>query len=211
MDNCKTDEDCGGGDSICCNFYDQVLMCMPESMCPGTPGGCTENTDCTVEGQVCCKFGDMAETPTCVAEGMCPKVCTTNEDCPDTQECCDLNETVVCLDIGQCPQKCFHSSSECPDGLECCDSGDGLLICISDAECPGSVSCTDASYVCKNGSGEPNGETCCEVPDLGFRCVGSAGCDNWTTCVTNEDCPTGRECCQLMDGLTCVPTGACPL
>ena len=33
----------------------------------------------------------------------------------------------------------------------------------------GSVTCTGADYVCKNSKGEANGDTCCEVPELGWR------------------------------------------
>ncbi len=211
MTNCTTDEECGGGGNVCCDFYGAAMMCMPDTICPGAQGGCVEDADCKTAGQVCCKFGDMAKTPTCMADAMCPKNCVTDDDCPSTQECCDLNTSVVCLDKGQCPQKCFHSTTECPLGQACCDSGDGLLICVNSSECPGSVLCTAPTDVCKNSQGEANGDTCCEVPELGFRCVGSAGCADWQTCATSADCPTGRECCALEAGLTCVPTGACPI
>jgi hypothetical protein len=211
MSNCIDDDDCGGSGNVCCDFFGAAKMCMPESMCPGTPGGCTTDDDCKTPGQVCCKFGDMAQTPTCMSDAMCPKDCKTDADCPSHQECCDLNDTVVCLDKGQCPEKCLHSTTECPLGQECCDAGDGLLVCVSAAECPGSITCAGPTDVCVNSRGEPNGFTCCEVPELGFRCVGSGGCDDWGACEVDADCPVGRECCELEAGLTCVPTGACPI
>lgn len=205
---CTSDADCDG--MVCCDFMGSTTMCMPAEMCPGEAGGCQTNEDCTVEGQVCCKFAEMAEAPMCMAEGMCPKDCTTDEDCPSHQECCDLNSQVVCLDRGQCPQRCLHSSKECPLGQVCCDSGDDLLICVSSAECPGSVVCSGPEHVCTNSEGKANGDVCCEVPELGFRCVGSGGCQDWETCSVDTDCKIGRECCALDGGLTCVPTGACP-
>jgi hypothetical protein len=155
----------------------------------------------------------MAADPMCMATDMCPKECTTNDDCPAGRECCDLSsdseKTVICIDKGQCPEKCVHATSECPLGQECCDAGDGLLVCVSASECPGSVPCTQGE-VCKNSKGEPNGFECCDVPELGWRCVGSGGCGDWGTCAGDEDCPKGRECCALEAGPTCVPTGACP-
>jgi hypothetical protein len=205
---------CGGGcqnGMICCNYFGQIQMCMPEDMCPGEIGGCTKDEECKA-GQVCCKFGEMAAQPTCMAEAMCPKNCTKDEDCPATQECCDLKDTVVCVDKGQCPERCYHSTTECPLGQECCDAGDGLLVCVSDAECPGSVPCADAAATCYNSEGKPlEGVVCCDVPEVGFRCVGSGGCGDWQTCSQNTDCPDGRECCPLKAGNTCVPTGACPV
>jgi len=209
--NCTTNEECSGNGNVCCDFYGAAKMCMPDTICPGAQGGCAQDSDCKTAGQVCCKFGDMAKAPTCMADAMCPKNCVTSDDCPSTQECCDLNKSVVCVDIGQCPQKCFHSTTECPLGQACCDSGDGLLVCVASSQCPGSVACTAPTDVCKNSQGEANGDTCCAVPELGFRCVGSGGCDTWQTCATSADCPTGRECCALQAGLTCVPTGACPV
>ncbi len=206
---CTGDGDCQSG-SICCDFYGQMKMCMPDTMCPGAPGGCTLDTDCKA-GQVCCKFGSMATQPTCMADGMCPKNCTLDSDCPSTQECCDLKDNVLCLDKGQCPQRCHHSTAECPLGQECCDAGGDLLVCQPDANCPGSVSCAGPTDVCKTQDGQvKDGFTCCDVPEVGYKCVGSGGgCGNWQTCATSADCPDGRECCPLKAGLTCVPTGAC--
>jgi len=145
-----------------------------------------------------------------MAEAMCPKNCTTDEDCQPNQECCDLKDNMVCLDIGQCPQRCNHSSKECPLGQVCCDAGDDLLLCVSPSECPGSVSCPDAEHTCTNSEGKPDGKECCEVPELGFRCVGSGGCGDWGACTVDTDCPIGRECCEFDTGMFCVPTGACP-
>lgn len=202
---------CGPG-MVCCDFFGSgIKICMPEAMCPGSPGGCTKDEDCK-PGQVCCKFGDMAAQPMCMAEGMCPKECKTNEDCPPTQECCDLKDHVICVDKGQCPQRCYHSTMECPLGQECCDAGDELLVCVADAECPGSVPCDGPGAVCLNSEGKPKeGFVCCDVPEVGYRCVGSQGCGNWQSCSVMEDCPVGRECCPLQQGRTCVPTGACPV
>lgn len=207
---CSTSEECQPG-MICCDFMGSGMkMCLPESMCGGA--NCEVDGDCK-DGQVCCKFGEMADKPMCMAEAMCPKECETGADCPPNQECCDLStateEQRVCIDKGQCPARCQHSTSECPLGQECCDAGDGLLVCVSASECPGSVSCKEGD-ICKNSKGEPNGFECCEVPGLGWRCVGSGGCGEWGGCSGHEDCPVGRECCDLDGNASCVPTGACP-
>ncbi len=99
--------DLSGGEDVPATDLPVAMDEAPGDTTPSettTPASCAVDTDCKTAGQVCCKFGDMAKAPTCMADAMCPKNCVNSDVCREGDECCTM--------FGQAQKICFPGA--CP-------------------------------------------------------------------------------------------------
>ncbi len=202
---CKTDEDCGNSDYVCCfqmcekkhrpcvSFYN----CLPAQTC--------EKNVC--QGEPVCEIpedGDLEPD----TESKDDSKCATNEDCKDNE---------VCGPGGECILRCdAPGAEECPEPQHC-NPNNGHCECCENL-CP-------SNYCCNRGNGGFwfCGHCCIPPCPVGYACQGascvavvcpacldSKTCDASTcwTCQSDNDCASSADC---PEGKVCGPDGECIL
>ena len=100
---CQSHDECPDGQG-CCDFMDPGICrarCAPDNGPSGSNDPCTDNTDCTVSGEICCSNGSDT---ICVTRDSC----RTGGICSDNAHCTGTNET--CCDLGQLGKRCIDQN-----------------------------------------------------------------------------------------------------
>lgn len=189
--SCATDGDCRGPADLCITELGGYcsLVCGSDADCPSD--------------SVCIDLG----TPVCL------RACDDDptDPCPDGLGCRSGQPGIPPICLPGC-----DTDAECGDGLSCL-SGSGPFLagtcvdpdaelggpCTSDAECPPSAACLESldypGGVCVLAGCNPNTNTGCPG-DAQCLPQGFGGGVCWDGCATNDDCRSGWECTELVDG-----------
>ncbi len=216
LNNCKSDEECGGcedGRVTCLVAENRCVACDPVSGL-GCPDGeaCSPFGICAPEGQVCTTDDHGEPTISCKADADC-KACSPMHQVCDTaagkcQACTASNKTHclaadVCVD-GDCAPKCPSSCAGDGDCGQCGGPGNEAHACNNHkcAECSDTFKCPEG-LECQSGAcvpgcgiaGAPVSGDCTADEDCQY-CGGGNAADGWVCKkALNANDPTDHGSC----------------
>ncbi len=166
---CLNHEDCDDG--LFCNGFERCV----DGICrPGTPPGCNDGIDCTVD--------------------LCEELLETCSYTPDDSRC-DPGER--CDPVWGCVAEGCRGDEDCDNGLYC----DGAERCLDDGTCaPGPAVDCDDRVDCTEDRCDEALDRCVFIPrhercDNGLFCDGAERCLPEAGCVPGADpCPGGDPC-----------------
>jgi hypothetical protein len=213
-------KDPAGERCVCTND----AACGPGNFCDASSGACLcrNNSGCK-PGQYCNTFGF------CQALGNC----TTNADCPPGNFC-DIT-TDRCIPNGPCTldehcgfgQLCDPVTARCRPGCrrdadcadkQACEGGQCRPFCRINASCSVNLFCAPNMGACGTRSGRVDCRDCTGASGV---CGSGASCLTFisegqtrnfcgTHCSSNEDCPSGFDCTEVIFSCTTGEGGSCP-
>jgi hypothetical protein len=187
---CKSDQFCNADHfcqslSGCTSSFD----CPAGTFCDTITSVCRATGSCTMDehcdpGQICRK-----------SDGKCIAGCRRDEDCPLLPVPLAPGASQFSCQAGQCVQFC-KSNEYCPLGKRC-DQGSGTCLTIPSYD-PYAALCQKCGAIGCGSSG-----VC-----LMFIAEGQLGSFCGVQCVSNDDCPSGYDCGNIL--YDCGQGGTCP-
>ena len=193
---CRDDQGCKSG-----NYCNSLGFCQSSA-------GCTSNVDCP-SGTFC----DI-NTSVCIAQGPC----VADAECPFGKVCQSGACVNGCYTTSDCPIEPVTPQQSRPSCVGANLSVNPPLrgacqpFCLTNDSCPVQAFCDEASGTCSYNPADANcapcggGQSCGPSGNcLQFISEGQTGLFCGTTCLSQDDCPSGFDCGGVIFG--CDPAG----